>query len=206
MLQINSEVIRSRYLAAIALAAISLLFTQCSSLEDVSTFSTQKNIHVIVEIPAGTNAKVEYNKQLKKLKIDQENGKDRIIEYLPYPGNYGFIPSTYSNPEKGGDGDPLDALVISSRLLSGSVVETIPIGVLKILDNGEQDYKIICIPSEKKLQTVSAASFIEFSEKYPDALTIIELWFSNYDQKDTVIVKGWGDEKEALSEINKVLK
>ncbi|PVW17196.1 inorganic diphosphatase [Marixanthomonas spongiae] len=182
------------------------LLQSCRSLADVPTFSSNNAVHVAIEIPAGTNAKIEYNKKLNKLKVDQQNGKDRLIEYLPYPGNYGFIPSTYSDPEKGGDGDPLDALVISSSLLSGSVVETIPIGMLKLMDNGEQDYKVICIPSEKRLQTVSATSLTEFSEKYPDALKIIELWFSNYDPADTIVIEGWGDEKEALAEINKVLK
>ena len=190
----------------ILIGTVFFLFQSCQSLTDFPTFSSDNTINVVIEIPAGTNAKVEYNKELKKLKVDQRNGKDRIIEYLPYPGNYGFIPSTYSNPSKGGDGDPLDALVISSSLLSGSIVETIPIGLLKLLDNGEQDYKIICIPSDKKLQTVSAKTFTEFSEKYPDALQIIELWFSNYDTTDTVTIEGWGDEKEALAEIKKVLK
>lgn len=193
-------------LTLIAVGMVSFLLKSCQSLADVPTFSNNNSINVAIEIPAGTNAKVEYNKELKKLKVDQRDGKDRIIEYLPYPGNYGFIPSTYSDPSKGGDGDPLDALVISSSLLSGSVVETIPIGVLKLLDNSEQDYKVICIPSEEKLQTVSASTFTEFSEKYPDALKIIELWFSNYDPTDTIIIEGWGDEKEALAEIDKALK
>ncbi|HBY68701.1 MAG TPA: hypothetical protein DEG69_13695 [Flavobacteriaceae bacterium] len=190
----------------ILIAMVSFLFQGCQSLADVPTFSNNNTINVVVEIPAGTNTKVEYNKELKKLKVDQQDGKDRIIEYLPYPGNYGFIPSTYSSSETGGDGDPLDALVISSKLLSGSVVETTPIGVLKLMDNGEKDYKVICIPSEKKLQTVSANTFIEFSEKYPDALKIIELWFSNYDTTDTVTIEGWGDEKEALAEIKKAVQ
>tara|TARA_R100001369_G_scaffold91898_1_gene134622 strand:+ start:2337 stop:2906 length:570 start_codon:yes stop_codon:yes gene_type:complete len=188
------------------MATIFFLFQSCQSLADVPTFSTNNTVNVVVEIPAGTNAKVEYNKELKKLKVDQQDGKDRIIEYLPYPVNYGFIPSTYSDPSKGGDGDPLDALVISSSLLSGSVVETTPIGIVKLIDNGEQDYKVICIPSEKKLQTVAASTFAEFKEKYPDALKIIELWFSNYDTTDTVTIEDWGDEKEALAEINKTLK
>ena len=188
------------------MGTVFFLFQNCQSLADVPTFSTNNTVNVVVEIPAGTNAKVEYNKELKKLKVDQQDGKDRIIEYLPYPGNYGFIPSTYSDPSKGGDGDPLDALVISSSLLSGSVVETIPIAILKLTDNGEQDYKVICIPSEKKLQTVAANTFTEFTEKYPDALKIIELWFSNYDTTNTITIEGWGDEKEALAEINKSLK
>tara|TARA_R100000306_G_scaffold5939_9_gene8410 strand:- start:31164 stop:31784 length:621 start_codon:yes stop_codon:yes gene_type:complete len=193
-------------LRLIFIGIVFFLFQNCQSLADVPTFSTNNAINVVIEIPAGTNAKVEYNKELKKLKVDQQDGKDRIIEYLPYPGNYGFIPSTYSDPSKGGDGDPLDALVISSSLLSGSVVEATPIGVLKLMDNGEKDYKVICIPSEKKLQTISANTFIEFSEKYPDALKIIELWFSNYDTTDTVTIEGWGDEKEALAEIKKALQ
>ena len=86
----------------------------------LQAFSEQGNIQAVVEIPAGTNRKIEFDKEDHIFKTDQRNGKDRIINFLPYPGNYGFIPSTKSNVEKGGDGDALDVLILSERLETGT--------------------------------------------------------------------------------------
>ncbi len=168
------------------------------------TFSEDQNVNCIIEIPAGTSKKIEFNKTSKKFAVDLRDGKERIIEYLPYPGNYGFIASTYSEPTTGGDGDPLDVLVLCETLKTGTILEAKPIGVLKLLDAGESDYKVICIPADEKLRTVSAENFTEFSKKYPNALQLIETWFSNYDHSDPVIIEGWGDEKEALAEIQRL--
>lgn len=183
------------------------LFQNCSpaiKIFKTPTFSDAKNVNCIIEIPAGTSKKIELNKALKKFEVDLKNGKQRIIEYLPYLGNYGFIASTYSNPDEGGDGDPLDVLVLCEALKTGTILETKPIAILKLLDDGEADYKVICIPDDKKLQTVSAETFAEFSEKYPKALEIIELWFINYNPANPVKIIGWGDEKEALAEIQRL--
>lgn len=183
------------------------LFQNCGpsmKIFNTPTFSEEKNVNCIIEIPAGTSKKIEFNKTSKKFAVDLRDGKERIIEYLPYPGNYGFIASTFSNPDEGGDGDPLDVLVLCESLKTGTILATKPIGILKLLDNGESDYKVICIPADKNLRTVSAETFDEFSKKYPNALQMIESWFSNYDHSDPVIIEGWGDEKEALAEIQKL--
>ena len=168
------------------------------------TFSEQSNINCIIEIPAGTSKKIEFNKESKRFTVDVRDGNDRIIEYLPYPGNYGFIASTYSDPTVGGDGDPLDMLLLCESIKTGTIIEAKPIAMLKILDAGESDYKVICIPADEKLRTVSAETFDEFLKKYPNALQLIETWFSNYDHADSVIVQGWGDDSEALAEIKRL--
>ena len=180
-----------------------LLLQSCRSIADYPTYATKNTIvHVVVEIPAGTNKKIEYNAALNTFRAPLIDGKERSIDYLPYIGNYGFIPGTFSNTRTGGGGDPLDALVIAEQLYSGSVVTAIPIGVLELTDNGERDYKIICIPSEEKLQTIQVNSFHELRDKYPGMLQIIELWFTNYNRLDPVEILGWGNETEAISEIN----
>ena len=137
---------------------ILLTFGACKSvdLNSITSFSPQGHVHAVVEIPAGTNKKIEYNKTTKKFEVDQRNGKDRIIQFLPYPGNYGFIPSTFSDPTKGGDGDPLDVIVISEHVASGTLLEVIPLGMLKLIDDNELDYKLIAIPAEEKDRTISA--------------------------------------------------
>ena len=117
--------------------------------------------------------------------------------------NYGFIPATFSDPKKGGDGDALDILVLSESVGTGTVLEIIPIAMLKLIDNGEIDYKIIAIPADESKQIVKANSFVEFSKNYPIIKEIIELWFLNYNKDDIAKVEGWEDEKRAILEINK---
>ncbi len=187
--------------------SILIAFGACMpiDLNTIPSLSKEGHTNAVIEIPAGTNKKIEYNKTTRKFEIDQRNGKDRVINFLPYPGNYGFIPSTYSNPEKGGDGDALDIMVISESVRSGTVMRVIPIGMLKLIDDNELDYKIIAIPSEADQQIVSVASFEELQTKHPQLVQMIENWFLSYDT-DPATVEGWGDEKEALAEIRKWTK
>ncbi|OAB79779.1 inorganic diphosphatase [Cochleicola gelatinilyticus] len=187
--------------------SVLILFSCCSSSEKytvLTTLSEADTVTCVIEIPAGTNKKIEQNKQTYRFEIDQRDGKDRVIQFLPYPGNYGYIAGTYSDPEKGGDGDALDVLVIAETLPSGTILQTIPLGVLKLIDDGEEDYKILAIPSDPALQTVTAKTFSEFKSNYPQAVEIIQLWFLNYDT-EPIKVLGWGDEIEALSEIKKTI-
>lgn len=168
--------------------------------------ASEHSINAVVEIPAGTNTKYEYDSELKIFAIDQENGKNRRIDFLPYPANYGFIPSTLAKPELGGDGDALDVLIIAESLPTGTVIESIPIALLKLIDDGEVDYKIIAIPSKPNLQIVRADTFKKLVADYAALPKVVELWFLHYNPKDESSVEGWGDEKEALEQIKIHLK
>lgn len=91
----------------------------------------------VIEIPKGSK---------KKYELDKETGLivlDRILyTSTHYPANYGFIPRTY-----GDDKDPLDVLVLCSEPLEPlTLVKCYPIGVMKMIDNGMGDEKIIAIP------------------------------------------------------------
>ena len=68
---------------------------------------------------------------------------DRILyTSTHYPANYGFIPRTYAD-----DGDPLDVLVVCSETIAPlTLVQCYPIGVIRMIDNGRNDDKIIAIP------------------------------------------------------------
>ena len=82
----------------------------------------------------------------KKYELDKETGLiilDRILyTSTHYPTNYGFIPRTYAD-----DGDPLDVLVLTSEPLDPLVlIRCYPIGVINMIDNGNDDEKIIAIP------------------------------------------------------------
>ena len=160
------------------------------------TYSKTGKLQAVIEIPAGTNTKIEFNKDSLNFVPDRIDGQKRMIDFLSYPGNYGFIPSTYADPAEGGDGDAIDVLVLGSSLETASVIEVTAIGVLKLKDAGEEDYKIIAMP-EIEGRILKSKDFKEFNDKYPGAKNIIETWFANYNQEDISEVMGWGDEKEA---------
>ena len=91
----------------------------------------------VIEIPKGSKNKYELDKETGVLMLD------RILHTSThYPANYGFIPRTY-----GDDRDPLDVLVLCSEPIAPmTLVRCYPIGVIRMLDQGRLDDKIICIP------------------------------------------------------------
>ena len=186
-----------------------VLLQSCGSTKDYYTLPAQvseESFNAVVEIPAGTNKKYEYDPNQKEFIVDIENGKERVIDFLPYPANYGFIPSTLSKSDTGGDGDALDILVISEAMITGAVLEILPIAILKLIDDGETDYKIIAVPQDKSKRIIRATTYAELTTDYPKLLEIVELWFLNYNPKDSSSVEGWADEQEALNEIKLHLK
>lgn len=169
---------------------------------EVKAFGT-KGIHAIIEIPAGTNQKIEFDYTSKSFKVDQIDGKDRVIDFLPYPGNYGFVPGTKMDEKKGGDGDALDILVLSESLPTGTSIEVIPIAALELIDKGELDTKLIAVPVDSTQRIIQATNFEDFLIEYNIAQTIIKDWFLNYKGLGVVEMKGWRDEVFARSEVEK---
>lgn len=167
------------------------------------TFKTANTINAVIEIPAGTNNKVEYNYIANKFVSKNEFGEKRVIDFLPYPANYGFIPSTLMDTLRGGDGDALDILVIAESLSMKTVVEVIPIAVLRLLDNNEIDDKIIAIPANADLQIINVLKFSELENNYPEILNILKAWFTSYKGKNKTEFIEWQNEKEAMKIIAK---
>ena len=171
----------------------------------LATFSENGNLQIVVEIPAGTNKKLEYNYVTNTFPVDIKDGKERIINFLPYPGNYGFIPSTMMNRVRGGDGDALDVLVLSQHSATQTILEVVPIALLNLIDNGEIDSKIIAVPIDADLRVISAVSYSQFHSEYPNVQRLIELWFTSYKGSGIVEFNGWGNELSAKAEIEKWL-
>ena len=98
-------------------------------------------INIVVEIPAGSNHKIEWDRKNAVMKLDRVEP-----EIFAKPTNYGFIPQTLDE-----DGDELDALIITERPLpTGIVLEGKILGVMKFVDDGEVDDKIIVVPSDDR--------------------------------------------------------
>jgi inorganic pyrophosphatase len=184
----------------IAIACIS-----CSNKDysNISTFSDKGNLHAVIEIAAGTNRKIEYDKVQKKFLCNKVGNKDRIINFLPYPANYGFIPSTLMDKEHGGDGDPLDVIVIAESIPTATVIEIIPLATIKMIENNEIDYKIVAIPVEDHLKIVHCRTYNELTEKHFAIIEILNLWFKNYKGSDNIEIDSWLNEAETEAEIKK---
>src|SRR5437868_11382710 len=91
-------------------------------------------VEAIVEIPKGSFYKYEIDKDDGNLVLDRP-----MNQSIPY--NYGFIPETLC-----GDGDPLDVFIVSYHPIPPlTKVEVVIVGVLKCIDNGEEDDKIIAM-------------------------------------------------------------
>lgn len=174
-----------------------IILISCES-KNVETYPMKSEdgfYHAVIEIPAGTNTKYEFDAETITYEIDQRDGKDRIIQYLPYFGNYGFIPSTLSAETKGGDGDPLDIIVLSESVPQGSIIPVNLLGTIKLVDNGELDYKIIAVPADEQLNVLKVKTLNELKSKYPSVIQIMEIWLTNYDS-DTLKIEGWLNEVE----------
>ena len=90
-----------------------------------------------IEIPKGGKNKYEMDKETGLLCLDRV-----LYTSTHYPANYGFIPRTYAS-----DNDPLDVLVLCQEtIVPMTLVRCYPIGVVKMIDNQEEDEKIIAIP------------------------------------------------------------
>ena len=158
-------------------------------------------VQMLVEIPAGTNKKFEYNKTNQHLEQDSIDGEARIIQYLAYPGNYGMIPNTLLPKSDGGDGDPLDIIAIGPAASIGSYLNCRIIGVLKLLDEGERDDKLIAIGENSTLKNVNSIAALD--AQYPGISDILKIWFSNYKGKGKIQVVGYADADEATKAYDK---
>jgi inorganic pyrophosphatase len=161
-----------------------------SNLEELNASPRAGILNAVIEIPAGTVEKRQYDPATNTFPIDLRNGQPRLIRFLPYPANYGFIPGTRMNKEEGGDGDAVDVFVLCGAVPSGTVMEVEPIGIIELLDAGERDDKLVALPIDPALRTVEADDILELPEA---ARNILVTWLLNYDPEDgaeLIAVKG----------------
>ena len=145
-------------------------------------------VNVVVEIPQGSNHKIEWNRQLAVMQLDRVEPA-----IFTKPTNYGFIPQTLDE-----DGDELDALIITDQsLTTGIFMEAKVIGVLEFVDDDEVDDKVIVVPADDR-NTGDAINSLE--DLPPQLLKQIEHHFNHYkDMKKpgSTVVKGFGDVERA---------
>jgi inorganic pyrophosphatase len=125
-------------------------------------------INVVIEIPAGSSHKIEWNRNLAVMQLDRVEPA-----IFAKPTNYGFIPQTLDE-----DGDELDVLMITNEPLpTGIFMEATVIGVMKFNDGGEEDDKIIAVPTDDR----TTGNAIKTFEDIPRQLIKqIEFHFNHY--------------------------
>ena len=111
-----------------------------------------------------------------------------------------MVPRTLLPKELGGDGDPLDIILLGPPLNRGDVVSAKLMGVLKLLDNREQDDKLIAVQFNSPLK--KSNSLKELDEQFPGIKEILEQWFVNYKGNGKMKSNGFGN----LEEAEKILK
>jgi len=124
-------------------------------------------VNAIIEIPKGSKAKYEIDKDSNLIKLDRV-----LFSSVMYPANYGFIPQTYCD-----DNDPLDILVLCSvDVYPLSIIEAKVIGVMHMVDNGEQDDKIIAVAKND----MSVNYINDLAELPPHTMKEIVKFFQDY--------------------------
>ena len=146
---------------------------------------TPENFVAVVEISKGSKKKYELDKETGYLRLDRI-----LYTSTHYPANYGFISRTY-----GEDKDPLDVLILSSEDIQPmTLVECFPIGVIRMIDNGANDEKIIAIPFSDPTYNM----YRDISELPPHIFDEMTHFFTVYKQlenKETAVNEVSGREE-----------
>jgi len=153
------------------------------------------NITVVVEIPKGSRNKYEMDHETGRITLDRV-----LYSSVHYPADYGFIEHTL-----GGDGDPLDALVLLEEpTFPGCLIHCRPIGVFLMHDEKGDDEKVLCVPpADPTWNHVE-----ELDDLPPHLLREIEHFFQTYkhlEGKPTATF-GWHDRMAAEGVIRDCLE
>ncbi|XP_011686954.1 PREDICTED: inorganic pyrophosphatase isoform X2 [Wasmannia auropunctata] len=170
-----------------------------SPMHDIPLYANEDNktMHMIVEIPRWTNAKMEIclKESLNPIKQDVKKDKLRFVaNCFPHHGyiwNYGALPQTWENPDVldeatgcKGDNDPIDVLEIGYRVAKrGEILKVKVLGTVALIDEGETDWKIIVIdvndPLADQMNDVS-----DIEKHYPGLMKATIEWFKIYKIPD----------------------
>ena len=166
-------------------------FSFSNPINEINIKNKNGYYNFFVEIPAGTKQKWEINEYNGLLEWEEKKGKKRVIEFLPYPGNYGFIPQTY-----GEDGDPIDVIDLDESIERGSIKNIKIIGGLYFEDKKKVDIKFVGLDPKgtfKNIETIQDLLLGKFS-----SLEILKIWFESYKNSGKMIFFRFVDRDESI--------
>ncbi len=152
-------------------------------------------INVLIEIPAGSKNKYEFDKDMNAFALDRV-----LFASVQYPYDYGFVPNTLAD-----DGDPLDGMVIMDQpTFPGCVITARPIGMLEMIDGGDRDEKVLCVPAEDPRCT----GVTSLKDIAPHRLEEIAEFFRTYKnlEKKVTEILGWKDVEAVLPLVEECVK
>ena len=148
-------------------------------------------INVLIEIAGGSKNKYEFDKDINAFALDRV-----LFSSVQYPYDYGFVPNTLAD-----DGDPLDGMVLMDEpTFPGCVIAARPIGMLEMIDGGDRDEKILCVP-DKDPRYVNVKTLDDVASHRLDEIAEFFKTYKNLEKKVTEIL-GWKglDEVQPLVE------
>lgn len=156
---------------------------------------TPETVTAVIEVPKGSKNKYEIDKATGLLKVDRV-----LFSSVTYPANYGFIPQTYCD-----DKDPLDILVLGQEPVHPlSIMTATPIGVMKMVDQGEADDKIIAVHSNDP----EYSHYKSIEELPPHRMLEVKRFFEDYKKLEnkSVLVEQFFPRQKALEIIQDSFK
>lgn len=145
-----------------------------------------KTFDAFIEIPTGSRNKYEYDFTLKRIRFDR-----LLYSNMRYPAEYGFVPETLAL-----DGDALDVLVLATEPFApGILVEVKAVGVFYMVDGGENDEKIVCVPVDDPIMS----KLNDINDVNDHFKKEVEEFFKTYKnlENKTVQTNGFGDRAAA---------
>lgn len=149
-------------------------------------------VEALIEIPAGSQNKYEFDKERGVLRLDR-------VLYSPvhYPTDYGYIPETLEE-----DGDPIDILVmVTNPTVPGCIIDARVVGVLAMEDDKGVDNKLLGVP----VKDPRFDGYRDLSDVPPHVLREIEHFFQTYKDLEgkTTTIRGWKDAEEAARALDR---
>ena len=155
---------------------------------------TPEDFTAVIEIPKGSKCKYELDKFTGLLKLDRV-----LYTSTHYPANYGFIPRTFAD-----DGDPLDVLVLCSEpIYPLTLIRVYPIGVMRMIDGGKMDDKVIAI-SFSDPSYLGISSITELPSHIFDEIMHFFSVYKQLENKQTAVKSLFGRE-EAMQIIQEAI-
>lgn len=164
--------------------------------------------NAVIEIPAGTNRIINWDAESRMFVAEQEDNEDKLVDFLPFPANYGFVPGTFTDPVLGGEGQPVAVMIICESVPTGTVMEVVPLLVLYFDDDNVTrsnltDPVVIAVPARESQRVIQAGSYEDLFDDYPDLMDILVKWFVSYRGSGSKRLRAMGDGDVAMKEIKK---
>jgi inorganic pyrophosphatase len=145
-------------------------------------------VNSVIDIPLGSTLKMEWDRERACFFVDRVEPA-----IYPKPSNYGFIPQTLDE-----DGDELDTLVYCNQPIpTGTYLECRVLGILNFEDDGEMDYKIVCVPADDRDTGDSIKTLEDLGKRWQQKIEEHFTHYKDLKKPGTTKVLGWGGPEDA---------